>query len=320
MSSTTSWTSSATTASGCTGAGSCADSDVDPAPRTGTAATGSSRLTPGTALDCCGNEILVVGGGGPRAGRAAGRRRLDPADETLHEIQLCLRYHECGNEPVPVLYDDCGCDDNRCLPNRILESYRIDAVVDPPVMTAAWTGPTLTRRDDLPVPDARRVVVLANGALAVADGTAVHRVDSSGAITATVDLGTAIQGLDVAAGGSLYVTRDDGAGGIVVDVLDGGTLSQTHEKTVAGSAAPASTAVLADGRLAILQGTLGSLAVFGSDLETGSNAAAKKVAVDTDRSLLVVHPVDPVAYVAADAASPTPTRAASTPSRSTPRR
>ena len=50
-------------------------------------------------------------------------------------LQLCLRYRECPTEEVPVLYDECGCDDTRCAPNRILESYSFDVLVDPPLPT-----------------------------------------------------------------------------------------------------------------------------------------------------------------------------------------
>ena len=43
-----------------------------------------------------------------------------------------MRFRECPTEDIPVLYDDCGCDDTKCAPNRILESYEIGVMVDPP--------------------------------------------------------------------------------------------------------------------------------------------------------------------------------------------
>ena len=98
------------------------------------------RLTPGTALDCCGNEILVVSDEDIELAGLPAIAALDAEDETLHEVQLCLRFSECGNEPVPVLYDECGCDDDRCLPNRILESFEVDAVLDPPASGPSRTG------------------------------------------------------------------------------------------------------------------------------------------------------------------------------------
>ncbi|HEV2680834.1 MAG TPA: hypothetical protein VGV14_10080, partial [Rhodanobacter sp.] len=80
-------------------------------------------VEPGTAVDCCGRDIVVTD-----------RDILDilaqPAviaikDTKPHTLQICIRYRECPNEDIPVLYDDCGCDDTRCAPNRILESYEL---------------------------------------------------------------------------------------------------------------------------------------------------------------------------------------------------
>ena len=92
------------------------------------------------------------------AGTRPGRRR------DCTRSRICLTYHECGNEPVPVLYDECGCDDDRCLPNRILESYRVDAVLDPPVdardLDRADRGP---RSPTSRWPAPARVVVLDDG-------------------------------------------------------------------------------------------------------------------------------------------------------------
>jgi len=262
------------------------------------------RVTPGTAIDCCGNEILVVSEEDVELASLPGVAGIDPADEKLHELQVCLRFRECGNEPVPVLYDECGCDDDRCLPNRILESFEVDVVVDPPATGPSWTGPTIVRGVDLAFPEATLVTALPDGRLLVGEGTKVQLVDPGGAATVTQDLGSEIYGLDLAPGGSFYATRDDG-GALVVSVLDA-TLTSTHEESVAGSQAPAATAVTKDGRLLLLQSTPGSLTVYGSDLEGGAPAAPTGITVDKDRSLLAVHPATGLAYVAADAASPDP--------------
>lgn len=90
------------------------------------------RLTPGTAIDCCGNEIIVAAVEDIELESFPAIAALPQNDEKLHEIHVCLKYHECGSEPIPVLYDECGPDDDRCLPNRILESYRVDVIVDAP--------------------------------------------------------------------------------------------------------------------------------------------------------------------------------------------
>lgn len=93
-------------------------------------------VQPGTALDCCGNEILVLHDevldlhAWPQF-----QTLLDQGggDETTHTLQFCVRYRECPTEEVPVLYDECGCDDSRCAPNRILETYEFDLRIDPPM-------------------------------------------------------------------------------------------------------------------------------------------------------------------------------------------
>ena len=46
-----------------------------------------------------------------------------------HTVQLCIRYRECPTEEIPVLYDECGCDETQCAPNRVLESYAFDVRV-----------------------------------------------------------------------------------------------------------------------------------------------------------------------------------------------
>ena len=96
-------------------------------------------VEPGTAVDCCGHDIHL--------------RELECIDlhaipavqalierddrETAHRLQVCIRYRECPTEDIPVLYDECGCDDTRCAPNRVLESYRFDVIVDAPVAPPA---------------------------------------------------------------------------------------------------------------------------------------------------------------------------------------
>jgi hypothetical protein len=92
------------------------------------------RIEAGSAVDCCGHDILV-----PEEEildllsykQVAALAKENPAH--LHALGICVRFIECPVENVPVLYDDCGCDDNGCAPNRILESYAFDVTVDPPL-------------------------------------------------------------------------------------------------------------------------------------------------------------------------------------------
>lgn len=99
-------------------------------------------VAPGAALDCCGNEILVIE---PQtidltAFPALAALSVEP-DGVDHRLALCIRYRECPTEEVPVLYDACGCDDNRCAPNRILETYTFDLVLDPDLPAVPPTAP-----------------------------------------------------------------------------------------------------------------------------------------------------------------------------------
>lgn len=261
------------------------------------------RLSPGTAIDCCGNEILVADPEDVELASLPGLAGIDPQDDKPHEVQLCLRYHECGSEPVPVLYDECGCDDDRCLPNRILESHRVDAILDPAPTGTTWTGPGLVRGVDVALPGAVAMTPVAEGLL-VAAGTEVHLVDQAGSIS-TKDLGEKVYGVDPAPAGGFYATRDDGNGALVVTVLDA-ALSVLHEVDVPSSSTPVTTGTSFDGRLVLLQAGTGTLTVYGTDLAGGSPAAPAEISVDKERALLAVHPAKAIAYVAAGPGSPDP--------------
>jgi hypothetical protein len=127
-------------------------------------------VQPGSALDCCGNEILVLDEETIDLQSFAAVKALaaapdpngavpPPADPVL---QLCLRYRECPTEEVPVLYDECGCDDTRCAPNRILETYDFDVLVNPALPTPA-------------IPNAPSLAWRSTIALAGAQAAATHR-------------------------------------------------------------------------------------------------------------------------------------------------
>jgi hypothetical protein len=100
-------------------------------------------VKPGSALDCCGHEILIPDDEYLEVARDPDVLALSN-DALLHTLQICVAWRECGTEEVPVLYDDCGCDENKCAPNRVLESYALDVLVDPPLAPVeAANGETL---------------------------------------------------------------------------------------------------------------------------------------------------------------------------------
>src|SRR5829696_8384103 len=77
-------------------------------------------VSPGTAVDCCGREIVV------REEECVDltafpevRALFDQEDQGQpHTLRLSICYRECPTEDIPVLYDECGCDDTHCAPNR----------------------------------------------------------------------------------------------------------------------------------------------------------------------------------------------------------
>jgi DNA-binding beta-propeller fold protein YncE len=109
-------------------------------------------IEPGTAIDCCGHEIVVREEECIDITQLPSIRELiDKNDKEPHVLQICLRYRECPTEEIPVLYDECGCDDTRCAPNRILESYDIDVMVIDPSKTLpdAVHSPRLMWKDNV---------------------------------------------------------------------------------------------------------------------------------------------------------------------------
>ncbi|HEX3453672.1 MAG TPA: hypothetical protein VHS03_03535, partial [Gaiellaceae bacterium] len=112
-------------------------------------------VEPGTAVDCCGREIVVrepeyfdFRSAFLAQWQATNGPDSQP-DADPHRLQISLCYAECATEDVPVLFDDCGCDDTACLPNRINESFtfgvRIDGdrAVNDPLATALRWGCTM---------------------------------------------------------------------------------------------------------------------------------------------------------------------------------
>jgi DNA-binding beta-propeller fold protein YncE len=95
-------------------------------------------VKPGTAIDCCGNEILVTHEEVvPLRELLLAEWEAEHPGETLegeHAIALCISYRECLTEDVPAIFDDCGCDDTACKPNRILDAYEFGVDIDPPVV------------------------------------------------------------------------------------------------------------------------------------------------------------------------------------------
>lgn len=95
-------------------------------------------LEPGSAIDCCGHDILVAEPETIDLETFPAIRELieSTEDDADHSLRVCIRYRECPTEEIPVLYDECGCDDTQCAPNRILETYAVEVQLDPTEQSA----------------------------------------------------------------------------------------------------------------------------------------------------------------------------------------
>jgi DNA-binding beta-propeller fold protein YncE len=92
-------------------------------------------IEPGVAVDCCGRELVVLDE------VTVDLRTLyleewqaihgaNSQPEELHLLQLAICYEECPTEEVPVMFDDCSCDGNATMANRILETVRFRVLID----------------------------------------------------------------------------------------------------------------------------------------------------------------------------------------------
>lgn len=86
-------------------------------------------VQPGMAIDCCGHEIVVAEPVRIDITRLPSYAALAAAGAYGSQtLQLCIRYRECGIDMIPVLYDDCAWDTDRCAPNKIAETFDFDVL------------------------------------------------------------------------------------------------------------------------------------------------------------------------------------------------
>jgi DNA-binding beta-propeller fold protein YncE len=136
-------------------------------------------LEPGSAIDCCGDDILVIAEDTVDLQSFPAVKALyDHPDGKDHVLQLAICYRECPTEEIPVLYDDCACDDSQCAPNRILESYSLDVIVDPVIAPPTIGIPELVNHGAIGVATARAVAVNeAGGSVFVLSEDTVYEID-----------------------------------------------------------------------------------------------------------------------------------------------
>ena len=251
-------------------------------------------VQPGFAKDCCGNDIVV-----PEPEyvdltqfkswvrlQAAQKNQLAAAGPTAHTLQICVRYKECPVENIPVLYDDCGCDDTACAPNRILESYDFDLLVDPKTHGQEWLpAPTLggcgaeSRRSA-----GERAGIRSAGtylyALSSATPSVVCKMDPTGQVNVsglTYTLPRAGKALAVSSDGSLVyaISYDSATTTSTLIVLKASDLSVVGTSAgVSDNAASASLAALGASKVAWLRTATPQLLVWDASVSPPNQTQA----------------------------------------------
>jgi DNA-binding beta-propeller fold protein YncE len=189
-------------------------------------------VEPGMAVDCCGREILVereecfdLRARVDAAWKSAHPAGVEP-DDRVHTLQICLSYAECPTEEVPALFDECGCDDSGCKPNRILDRYCLDVRIDPPDAGRLPEGPSLEWSSTVNVARAMRVALSPDGKqlwVLTSDAPAsllLFGTDTFALIRATTVAGRVTDLARAPDGTRVYVAREN-AGKLEIVVLPG---------------------------------------------------------------------------------------------------
>jgi hypothetical protein len=257
-------------------------------------------IAPGSAVDCCGHDIIVREEECIDITQTPAIKALRAKGDTgPHTLQICVRFRECPTEEIPVLYDDCGCDDTKCAPNRILESYEFDVMVDPPEAPQPFHAPQLTWEHSIAIAHAmgatlhdttHRLYVL------TADSpSTVYQVSTDNHATITSrTLPTRAVAMAVSNDGQhLY---------IVTEPVGSATLRQLHVLDTAQPGMPdfntnpidlpnsagssVALAVTPDGQLLALVSATGDVLRWGTDLDTSANPAPPVVVINLGANLV----------------------------------
>jgi hypothetical protein len=276
-------------------------------------------IQPGTAIDCCGREILVSHDeyfDFKTQFLANWQKQNGPnsqPDDQPHQIQICVSYQECPTEDVPALFDDCNCSAASCQPNRILESYSFDVLIDPPAHPTDGPGVKVDWDCTVGIGNAvrvaksdatKRLYVLTSDA--TAKSAALYAVDSSNKSIIASQTFAQFTGLDVAVssgGDFVYLALQPAAGAPQVLVLKtsdlGTTINTLQPGGTAGDIVRLAVAPAPDDRLFALFPSAGVF-VWATDIQSNppGPAAANTVAVGTTSVDLAIGQEAQFAYVA----------------------
>jgi hypothetical protein len=263
-------------------------------------------VEPGTAIDCCGREILLNCEEyfDFEAKFLANWQKQNPTNpqpgSTPCQLQICLSYKECPTEKVPALFDDCA-GGGACQPNRILESHCLDVIVagpsshtDPPGVLLQWDF-TENIANVVKVAEndqSGRLYVLTSSATSTGATTTLQVINTANySLLAPISLNNC-QGLDVAISGEgdlVYLAVQPTTPGSSTpasappELYVYNTTTSPTVLTQVGLALPiaatsGSTTSDTTVRLAVFPGTEGSLFTFGTQTGvlawSGLNAAS----------------------------------------------
>jgi DNA-binding beta-propeller fold protein YncE len=222
-------------------------------------------VEPGSAIDCCGREIVV-----PEPQYVDLRGRFIEAwhekfgaesspDDNSHLLQLCVRYDECGSEEVPAIFDECTADGDFCQPNRILERYVFEAQIDPEVPTSDPRAPKLEWSTTINVARPRRVALGGDRVFVLTDEDPATLYVFDAANQRLLDsyrLPARAFDLDVRQDGSrVYVSVDEADAVLVLDPLELGADPIVNRLPIGDPAgADVRVAVAGDGLVAVESG------------------------------------------------------------------
>lgn len=232
-------------------------------------------VEPGTAIDCCGREILLSceeyfdfeakflnywqKQNGPNS----------PPDKKAHTLQICVSYKECATENVPAIFDDCSGGAGACQPNRILEGRGFDLIVDPASAIEDPQGVSLKWDFTTNIANVQRVAeddssnrlyVLTSATSGSISTAALYVFDTTNYTLAASVTFAGSQGLDVAvspAGDFVYVLVQPATGAPQINVYKSTDFTATTNQQPVGTASDPTL------RLATYPGVEGSLFAFG---------------------------------------------------------
>lgn len=247
-------------------------------------------IEPGTAIDCCGHEIVVREQECPDITQLDAIKTLKKKNDTApHTLQVCIRYRECPIEEIPVLYDDCGCDDTQCAPNRILESYDFDILLDPPKDPDEFDTPRLHWENTINIAHVARVALHDDShSLYALVANTVYKVSTDNNAIVPPSLVLPANGVELAVsndGTRLYVVTEPvgSSTNLQLFIYDTANLANPAintqgidiDGTAGGDEVSLAVAPAADNRLFALVLKTGNVLVWETDINTMANPALR---------------------------------------------